>query len=211
LEGLVDAVIKWEKEHWVPYPWRVDRTPYKVLVAEVLLQRTTRKAVSRVYDTFLSEFPDISSIYRASPQELELALKPIGLYKQRATRLKEIAKAIVEVFGGTIPCDYASLNGIYGVGPYIAGAVLSFGCGKKAPVVDSNVMRLLGRAFGVKGPRNTLEFLWGIVPESGHEFFNYGLVDLGAYVCTYRGPKCSECPLRPYCEYYASSTASRAR
>jgi hypothetical protein len=46
LRVLVDAVIKWEKEHWVPYPWRVDRTPYKVLVAEVLLQRTTRKARS---------------------------------------------------------------------------------------------------------------------------------------------------------------------
>lgn len=207
----MNAVIRWEEEHWVPYPWRVDRTPYKVLVAEVLLQRTTRKAVSRIYSNFLSKFPDIFSIYVASTTELEQALRPIGLYKQRAVRLKEIAKAIVEEFGGVIPCDYVSLSRVYGVGPYIAGAVLSFGCGKRAPVVDSNVMRLLKRAFGIDGLRQAIEFLWDIVPEKGHETFNYGLIDLGAYVCTYRGPKCRECPLKPYCKYYDSPTPSQAR
>lgn len=211
MEGFIKAVMRWEEGHWVPYPWRVDRTPYKVLIAEVLLQRTTRKAVSRVYQGFLAEFPDIGSVYKADPEELESALRPIGLYKQRAARLKEIAKAVVEELGGVIPCDYKVLNGIYGVGPYIASAVASFGCGKRAPVVDSNVMRLLGRAFGLSGLKGAIEFLWGVVPEEGHEVFNYGMIDLGAYVCTYRGPKCDGCPLKPYCKYYISSNASRAR
>lgn len=210
MEGFVKAVIDWEKEHWVEYPWRVNRSPYRVLVAELLLQRTTRKAVSRIYEAFLVKFPDINSIYSASLGELEEALRPIGLYKQRAVRMKEIAKAIVERFGGTIPCDFGALNSVYGVGPYIAGAVVSFGCGIRAPVVDSNVLRLLSRAFGIRDLKGALEFLWGVVPEREHEVFNYGLIDLGAYVCTYRGPKCAECPLKPYCKYYTNSASSGA-
>jgi A/G-specific adenine glycosylase len=211
VEGFVTAVIKWEEAHWVPYPWRVNRAPYRVLIAEVLLQRTTRKAVSRVYEGFIAKFPDTYSVYKADTGELEGSLRPIGLYKQRASRLKEIARAVVEGFNGTIPCDYDTLNKLYGVGPYIAGTVLSFGCGVRAPVADSNVLRLLKRAFGVNGVKDALELLWAVVPKEGHEVFNYGLIDLGAYVCTDRGPKCWECPVRPYCKYYANSTASGAR
>jgi len=86
LEGFINAVMRWEEGHWVPYPWRVDRTPYKVLIAEVLLQRTTRKAVSRVYQGLLAEFPDTGPVHKADPEELESALRPIGLYKQAAGR-----------------------------------------------------------------------------------------------------------------------------
>jgi adenine-specific DNA glycosylase len=71
-------------------------------------------------------------------------LRHLGLYKQRAQQLKELAKAIVERFGGRIPDRWEDLAALPGVEPYIAGAVLSFGYGRPAPIVDSNVMRLLG-------------------------------------------------------------------
>jgi A/G-specific adenine glycosylase len=205
-------VIDWEKGHWIPYPWRVNRTPYKVLVAEVLLKRTTRQAVAREFPRFIARFPDIESLYRAPIEEVEEVLRHLGLYKQRAQQLKELAKAIVERFGGRVPGRWEDLVALPGVGPYIAGAVLSFGYGRPAPVVDSNVMRLLGRLLGLKSKRyeDYIRAGWRLVPEEGHDYFNYGLIDLGALVCSYRGPKCSGCPLRNFCVEY-NEKADKAR
>jgi A/G-specific adenine glycosylase len=205
-------VIDWEKGHWIPYPWRVNRTPYKVLVAEVLLKRTTRQAVAREFPRFIARFPDIESLYRAPIEEIEEMLRHLGLYKQRAQQLKELAKAIVERFGGRIPDRWEDLVALPGVGPYIAGAVLSFGYGRPAPVVDSNVMRLLGRLLGLKSKRyeDYIRAGWRLVPEEGHDYFNYGLIDLGALVCSYRGSKCSGCPLRNFCVEY-NEKADKAR
>ena len=206
-------VINWERQHWAPYPWRTDRTPYKVLVAEVLLKRTTRQAVAREFPRFIARFPGVEAIYKAPVEEVEEALRHLGLYKQRAQQLKELAKVIVERFGGRIPGRWEDLVALPGVGPYIAGAILSFGYGAPAPAVDSNVMRLLGRLLGVRSKRyeDYVRVGWRLVPEEGHDYFNYGLIDLGALVCSYRGPKCSRCPLRDVCvEYNEKANKLRA-
>lgn len=197
-------VIRWEKDHWAPYPWRVERTPYKVLVAEILLKRTTRQAVSREFLGFIKRFPNIYSIYSADVEELEEALKHLGLYKQRTQHLKELAKAIVEKHGGVVPDRWEDLVALPGLGIYITGAVLSFGFGKRAPVVDSNVARLLSRLTGLRpgSPARWLGLLWVLVPEEGHDYFNYGLIDLGALVCHYKKPRCGQCPLRDLCVHY---------
>ena len=214
VEEIRERVIGWEKDHWTPYPWRVDRTPYKVMVAEVLLKRTTRQAVAREFPRFITRFPDFYSIYRADIGEVEEYLRHLGLYRQRASQLKELAAIIVEKYGGRIPDTWDELVALPGVGVYIAGAVLSFGFGKRAPVLDSNVMRLVSRLTGMtaKRPEDYLPVIDPLVPETGHEYFNYGLIDLGATVCHYRGPRCGECPLRGLCRTAkgAQSTATRA-
>ncbi|RLE88022.1 MAG: hypothetical protein DRN04_17565 [Thermoprotei archaeon] len=205
-------VIEWEKEHWVPYPWRVDRTPYKVLVAEMLLKRTTRQAVAREYPKFISKFPDIISLYNAPVEEVESALLHLGLYKQRARQLKDLAKLIVEQYGGRIPDNWDDLVRLPGIGVYLAGAILSFGYNKPAPVVDSNVIRLLSRLTGLQSRRadDYLEIMSRLVPEKDHDLFNYGAIDLGALICHYRTPKCDECPLKDLC-VYESSRADKAK
>jgi A/G-specific adenine glycosylase len=98
------------------------------------------------------------------------------------------------------------------VGFYVAGAVLSFGYGRPAPVTDSNVMRLLGRLLGTKSNKyeDYVRIGWRLVPGEEHDYFNYGLIDLGALVCNYRGPKCNECPLRDLCVAY-NEKMDRAR
>lgn len=201
VDDLRRRVITWERENWTPYPWRLDRTPYKVLIAEILLKRTTRQAVARVFPQFMTKFPDIKDIYRSPVEEIEKALTPLGLYRQRTLQLKRLAQVIVEKHQGRIPDSWEGLVRLPGVGPYVAGAVLSFGYGKRAPAVDSNVLRLLGRLADVK-PRNyseALRILWRLVPERDHELFNYGMIDLGAVVCHYRYPKCGSCPLYDIC------------
>lgn len=205
IETIRKRVIEWEKRNWVPYPWRVERTPYKVLLAELLLKRTTRKAVAREFPKFMAKFRDINAIYNASLSELNEALKHLGLYRQRASQLKELAKIVVERYGGRIPDTWDELLSLPGLGAYIAGAVLSFGYGKRAPVVDSNVIRLLSRLTGLhfKKAEDCLPLMWILVPSSNHEDFNYGMIDLGAIVCHYREPKCQICPLSDLCVFQA--------
>jgi len=204
IEELRERVIKWEKENWVPYPWRVDRTPYKVLTAELLLKRTTRQAVAREFLKFIGKFHDLSVIYNTPIKEVEEAFRPLGLYKQRARQLKELAEVIVNRYNNRIPDRWEDLVELPGIGVYIAGAVLSFGYGKKAPVIDSNVIRLLTRLTGIKAKRGEeyLKVLWKLVPDVEHEYFNYGLIDLGALICHYRRPKCGLCPLKEFCVFY---------
>ena len=200
-------VIEWEREHWVAYPWRVERTPYKVLVAEVLLRRTTRWAVAREFPRFIQRFPDIYAVYSAPIEEVEEAFRRLGLYRRRATELKELAKAIVERCGGRIPDRWEDLVQLPGIGIYSAGAILSFGYGKKAPVLDSNVARLLTRLMGLETKRQEdyLKVLWRLVPDEDHEHFNYGLIDLGALICHYRQPRCRDCPLNDLCAHHMKS------
>lgn len=204
IERIRHIVIEWEKRNWVPYPWRVNRDPYKVLIAELLLKRTTRQAVLREFHEFLQKFPCFYAIYSAQLDEIERALKHLGLYRQRAQHLKKISEVILTKYNGRIPDRWEELEKLPGVGSYLAGAVLSFGYGKRAPVIDSNVIRLLSRMTGitVKNRKDFLRLLWRLVPERGHELFNYGLIDLGASVCHYRRPRCGVCPLKELCVYY---------
>ncbi|MEB3825701.1 MAG: hypothetical protein LRS47_03430 [Desulfurococcales archaeon] len=197
-------VIEWEKKHWVPYPWRVDRTPYRVLIAELLLKRTTRQAVSREFPKFIQRFPDFNAIFNAPIGEVEEAFRHLGLYKQRAKQLKQLAEVIIKKYDGKIPDKWEDLVALPGIGIYLAGAVLSFGYSKKAPVLDSNVIRFLSRLTDIKAKRHKdyLKLLWKLIPEGEHDYFNYGLIDLGALVCHYKQPRCGSCPLKDFCVHY---------
>jgi len=106
---------------------------------------------------------------------------------------------------------WEDLVSLPGVGAYLAGAVLSFGYGERAPVLDSNIVRLLSRLTGAKGKghEDYLGLLWELVPEEGHDLFNYGLIDLGALVCHYRGPMCGACPLRDLCAHYLEGAGDK--
>ena len=203
-------VINWEKEHWVPYPWRSNRTPYKVLIAELLLKRTTRQAVSREFPKFIQRFPDFNAIHNTPIEEVEDAFKHLGLYKQRAKQLKQLAEVIIKKYKGMIPNRWQDLTSLPGVGIYLAGAVLSFGYGGKAPVLDSNVIRLMRRLTGITSKKHEeyLKILWKLVPDREHDYFNYGLIDLGALICHYKHPRCESCPLKDFCVQYLKDTGN---
>jgi len=132
------------------------------LIAKLLLKRTTRQAVSREFPRFIERFSDLESVYRVPIEEVEEAFRHLGLYKQRAKQLKELAEVVMRRYGGRIPDRWEDLASLPGVGAYLAGAVLSFGYGKRAPVLDSNVARLLARLTGVESRRQEdyLKLLW---------------------------------------------------
>ncbi len=203
--AIVEGVLRWARNNLRDFPWRRDRTPYRVLVAEFLLRRTTATAVARIYDSFITRYPSIHDLAGASEEELAAVLQSIGYHLQRAKMMRASAQYIVDTHGGEIPSTEQALLAIPFVGPYIAGAVLSLGLGKRASMVDSNVERVVTRTFHNTLPtRGTARVIRTIadmlVPERGHAVFNLALVDIGGLLCSYRWRKCDECPISALCD-----------
>ena len=202
------ALITWGQENWRSYPWRVSgASPYEVLIAEVLLKRTTATAAARVYLGFLGRFPNFATLASAKRSEIEEVLAPVGLSKQRANGLLQLARFVLEHHGGRLPSKLAELLRVPHVGDYSARAVQSFGFGRPAAVVDSNVTRILRRVFSrTLGPRPRIKDVQAIADWlSGvghrHRELNWALLDLGAMVCRYDRPRCAQCPIARICSY----------
>ncbi|MEM3467048.1 MAG: hypothetical protein QXO71_07285 [Candidatus Jordarchaeaceae archaeon] len=204
-EEIIRNLLKWGKENIRSFPWRKKRTPYAVLLAEVLLRRTTAKAVCRIYEPLIEKYPNVYSLSHAEVKDLEKMLSVVGYNKQRALILKEMAKFIISEYGGKIPNKKEELMNIPHIGNYIAGAILSLGYGIPSAMVDSNVQRIIGRVFSrtlpTKGKRKAIvEVAEAIVPGKNHELFNFAMLDLGALICKYNEKICQKCPLSTICD-----------
>ncbi|GIU72455.1 MAG: A/G-specific adenine glycosylase [Candidatus Nitrosocaldaceae archaeon] len=202
---IVRAVLNWGLKNVRDFPWRSDRTPYKVLVAEIILRRTTAKAACKVYGLFIKRYPDIYTLSRSNVKDLEEVLSAVGYHKRRALILKEVAGFIVSKYEGVIPATKEELLSIPHIGQYIAGAILSLGYGIPAPMVDSNVYRIICRLFSKKLPdkrrsRLANEIAEAVLPKEGHELFNFAMLDIGSLICRYNKTLCNECPLRAVCD-----------
>lgn len=204
---FASGVVAWERAHPRDFPWRSDRTPYRVFVSEFLLKRTTSTAAKRLYPDFIEKFPSLVELDKAPVNEVEEALRPVGLYRQRAKGVKDTARCLITTFGGEFPKTWEELMGVPHIGDYTAGCVLSFGHGVRAPAVDSNVERVLKRCFADvlgerPGHKDLLDLSWRLVPYRDHDLYNYGVIDLGALVCSYRGCKREVCPVAHVCGWY---------
>lgn len=204
-EAIVERILAWYGEYGRDLPWRRTRDPYAVLVSEILLHQTQVKTVLPVYEAFLTRFPDVFSLACADLADVKEITDPLG-YKVRGRWLHEIARAVVERYEGRFPDTVEELVALPGVGRYTAGAVVSFAFEKPAPILDTNVNRLLGRYFGVDfrdSRADTRHRLWALaealVPPDRVHAFNQALMDLGAMVCTARRPECLICPLHEDC------------
>ena len=207
---LQAALLNWGATHLREFPWREPgRNPYEVLVAELLLKRTTTTAAARLYLNFLSQYPSVTALQTATIEELETKFAVVGLQKQRARSAHSLAGYLVDTRGGQVPSTLEELLRVPGLGAYGARAVLSFGFGKPAAVVDSNVTRVWARVFSAsalgKIPLKKMQAVAdAMLPPKRHQEFNYALLDLSATVCRYGGPRCAECPLMSQCDTAAT-------
>lgn len=202
--SIQNNLLKWSEYNLRDYPWRVNITPFRILIAEFLLKRTTASAVNRVYQTFLVQYPDLTSIVNSSDSSLEQALVTLGLQKSKTRQIKETCSQLLVRYKGEIPKDFETLIGVKNIGDYTAGAILSLGYGVKAPMVDSNVMRIFGRVFEyyqdeIRTVKKARELVARIIPDKDFAIFNLALLDLGAIICSYRFTKCEICPLTKNC------------
>ena len=134
-------ILEWGRHHRRDMPWRNTRDPYKILVSEVMLQQTQVSRVLPKYETFLKEFPTLEALADASQPNLLRTWQGLG-YWNRALRLREAARAIVDEYEGEFPRDLATLMTLPGVGSYTAGAVACFAFGCAEPFLDTNIRRV---------------------------------------------------------------------
>lgn len=195
-------LLVWFERHGRDLPWRRTRDPYRVLVSEVMLQQTQVARVESYYDRFLGTFPTVEALARARPARVREAWDGLGYYR-RAANLHRLARDVVREHGGQIPNDVEALRQLPGIGRYTAGAVASFAFERAVPAVDTNVARVLRRAFHPRTPKNAAgdRTVWETAarlnPTPGPRAWsiNQAIMELGAVVCTARIARCGECPV----------------
>ena len=192
-----------------PLPWRSQRTGYRVLVSEFMLQQTRVETVLPYYSRWLDRFPDFDALANATLDDVLRAWQGLGYYS-RARNLHRAALVVRERFGGRLPRDPEVLRELPGVGEYTAGAVASIAFGVQVPAVDGNVKRVLSRLYDLESPsaKALRELAAALVDPERPGDFNEALMDLGATVCTPRGPDCPTCPLETWCGARAAGTVS---
>src|SRR5881396_1589903 len=142
-------LLAWYGANRRDLPWRRTRDPYRILVAEYLLQRTRIASGTPYYERFLARFPSIQDLAAASLDDVLAVWEGLGFYG-RARHLHAAARAIVSKHGGKVPVSYEALASLPGMGPYTAGAVASIAFGAAVPAVDGNVIRVLARLFRIR-------------------------------------------------------------
>jgi A/G-specific adenine glycosylase len=187
-------------------PWRKTKDPYKILVAESLLQKTAAGPAQKVWGNVIQSYPTVESMALASAQDLEKVIATLGL-KKRAGFLTEAARVIVTQTNGKLKGDADLLESLPGVGEYTTSAILSFAFNMKAAVIDVNAARVYSRigGFSPLTIRQGLAFARVIgnrlVTHKSHKEVNYGVLDLAAQICRPR-PFCDSCPAIKLCEYF---------
>jgi A/G-specific adenine glycosylase len=203
------GVVQWFDGAARELPWRApDRTPWGVLVSEVMLQQTPVVRVEPAWRAWLEQWPTPADLAEAPTADVLRAWGRLG-YPRRALRLQECAKAIVERHDGVVPRTEEELRALPGVGEYTAAAVLAFAYGKRSVVVDTNVRRVLARAVSgtaLPAPSYTAAeraLATALAPSGDTEAARWAAasMELGALVCTAKAPKCGACPVAGLCAW----------
>ncbi|PSQ98594.1 MAG: A/G-specific adenine glycosylase [Bacteroidetes bacterium QS_9_68_14] len=204
----------WYAEHRREMPWRGTADPYRIWVAEVMLQQTRVEQATPYFRRFVDAFPTVEALAEAERDAVLKRWEGLGYYA-RARHLHEAAQIVADEHGGDVPDTWDAIRELPGIGPYTAAAVLSIAFGKSHAVLDGNVVRLLARVFAVEkdpsksGTRRRLRDAadalladacdQGVAPGD----FNQAVMELGATVCTPSAPRCPDCPVQDACAAYA--------
>jgi A/G-specific adenine glycosylase len=208
-DALTDAVLSWYRRAARTLPWREPGTSaWAVLVSEVMLQQTPVARVLPVYDAWLRRWPDPAALAADSPGDAVRMWGNLG-YPRRALRLHACATALVTQHAGEVPAELDALLALPGVGAYTARAVAAFAFGRRHPVVDTNVRRVLARAVAgaaeaaPPSPVRDLAAARALLPRNAATAarFSAALMELGALVCTARAPRCGACPVAASCRW----------
>jgi len=215
LKTFQKQLLRWFRAHKRDLPWRASCDPYRVWVAEVMLQQTRIAAVMPYYEGFLKNLPDFQSLASAPISEVLKLWSGLGYYS-RARNLHRAAREIVQHHGGKFPQTLDAAMELPGIGRYTAGAVLSIAYNSPLSVLDGNVARVLARLRAVRGdlrePRRWRELSitaqdWLACNAPGD--WNQALMELGEVICTPQIPRCKICPVSKWCHAYTRGLANK--
>lgn len=207
-------IIDWYHEHKRDLPWRNTRNPYRIWLSEIILQQTRVDQGLDYYNRFVRKYPDVKKLAAAKEDEVLKLWQGLGYYS-RARNLHHASKEIVKKYGAEFPSGYDDIRSLKGVGEYTAAAIASFAFGKKYPVVDGNVFRLLSRYLGIKTPVNSsvarkefTEAAQTLMEDYRPELFNQAIMEFGALQCKPKNPDCEACPLKQSCFAFEKKSAT---
>lgn len=205
-EEFSQYIVEYYLEQGRHYPWRENPTPYRVYLSEILLQRTRADQVVLVYQRLAEEYPDIRALYTDFNQAISI-MQPLGRFV-RLEYFNQGLEYLVKYHNGQIPVERTQLLNIPGVGPYITGAIRVFGFGILDTIIDVNVVRVLGRIYGLNVNSETrrrkafIELAANNVPLGHYVNYSYGLLDFAAEICRVGKPLCHFCSCKNICHTY---------
>ena len=205
----------WDVHGRKDLPWQRERTPYRVWVAEIMLQQTQVRTVVPYFERFIARFPDVEGLARADLDEVLHLWSGLGYYA-RARNLHRAAGVVVRDHAGVFPNDVASIQRLPGIGRSTAAAIVAQSYGRRAVILDANVKRVLARRHRVAGAvssAGTLDELWRLAesctPAERVAAYTQAIMDLGATVCRRSRPRCADCPVRTDCQAFAAGDPER--
>ncbi|MCK9468789.1 MAG: A/G-specific adenine glycosylase [Porticoccaceae bacterium] len=192
-------------------PWQQDITPYRVWLSEIMLQQTQVTTVIPYFQRFTAELPTVEDL-AAAPVDRVLHLWTGLGYYARARNLHRAAAIVANELGGHFPDSVEGLAQLPGIGLSTAGAIVSIAFGKRAPILDGNVKRVLARhraIAGWPGSSAVQDNLWAIseeiTPHKRTADYTQAIMDLGATLCTRSRPRCDDCPVHADCQALADN------
>ncbi len=207
VDAVQSALLSWYREDHRSFPWRETTDPYEILVSEVMSQQTQLGRVVEAWEDFLERWPTIADLAAADRADVVAFWSDHSLgYNNRAKYLHEAAEQVETEYDGSFPETPDELSELMGVGPYTANAVASFAFNNGDAVVDTNVKRVLYRAFGCPDDDAAFEQAANeLMPEGESRDWNNAIMELGGVACG-QTPACDEqaCPWREHCEAYHS-------
>jgi A/G-specific adenine glycosylase len=210
-------LVAWYKNEGRRLPWRETADPYRILVSELMLQQTQVATVLGYYDRWLAKFPTLATLAAADEHEVLRAWQGLGYYN-RARNLHRCARELIKNGDGKLPENVVDLIRLPGIGRYTAGAIVSFAFNKPAPILDTNVTRVLARLINLRANTDTpagRQALWEIsenlVKDGDARLVNSAVMELGALLCLPRNPRCPLCPVRTFCRAIDPDSLPRKR
>lgn len=195
-------LTQWYKKNRRDLPWRKSKDPYRIWLSEVMLQQTTVVAVIPYFEKFITKFPTVKDLAKASEPEVLEAWAGLGYY----SRARNLHKAAKELSSNGFPKTAAELLELSGFGPYTSRAVASIAFGEPVGVLDGNVIRVLSRRYGLKlewwntkGRQQLQELSDKLAALGEPDVLNQAMMELGATVCTPQKVACILCPWTENC------------
>jgi A/G-specific adenine glycosylase len=205
LTRLAPLLLAWFDKSARTLPWRtprgVARDPYRVWLAEIMLQQTTVPHAAPYFETFTTRWPTVEALAAARDEDVMQAWAGLGYYA-RARNLLKCAREVAAL--GGFPRTEAGLRALPGIGPYTAGAIAALAFGERTPAVDGNAERVFARLLAMTeawpdAKKRIGTIVRDLVPADRPGDFAEALMDLGATVCTPKSPNCALCPLAELC------------
>lgn len=202
-------IFGWYLKNERNFPWRYTKEPYRIMIAEFMLQRTKAEQVVPVYEKFTKKYPDIYSLSCAKNIDMIQVTKNLGLH-WRSDHFIKAAKFIIENYSSVFPDKAEELLKIPGIGEYVAGVILAVCFNKTYPIVDTNIARFINRFYGlrlegeIRRKNEIIEIAEKIFSVKNIGKFLFAIIDFTSLICKPINPRHENCIIKDYCKYFNS-------